>query len=489
MVRLNKKIKAHFMKNIKILICFLFILIGKLSFAQNPILKESDSDFIYVCDPSAEVFNGKVYVYLSHDQPDAVNYESMKDYAILESSDMKTWINHGVTLDPQLDKGFEYAQSNMNAPDAAYKDGWYYWYFPSDITHVGVAKSRTPIGPWESAVSNEITTLFDPTVIVDDDGQAYIYGNDHWVDIGEQGSHILGAKLKDNMIELDGPLIRLTKETVNEAVHVFKRDGIYYFSARVGPVTQYWMADSPLPQYADFKGELAPNSPESPNHTSVIEFNDEWYLFYHRGDVNHGNRYKRSVCFDKITFREDGTIEPIVYTLDEGVEITVPIYAKRTPKKVVIDTIFTEKEPEAMGDGSFRVEAEYYTEKSGIMVEDLMDGEKCQGLTQISNGDWVSFRDVEFGKSAEPFTFNIRVSALKEGGAIVLRVNSETGAILSTIPIPATGGLDNFKTISTTLNRLRGKQTIYFCFTGEDNNVYNLNWFEWIPAIEKSAKH
>lgn len=477
------------MKNIKILICFLFILIGKLSFAQNPILKESDPGFIYVCDPSAEVFNGKVYVYLSHDQPDAVNYESMKDYAILESSDMKTWINHGVALDPQLDKGFEYAQSNMNAPDSAYKDGWYYWYFPSDITHVGVAKSRSPVGPWESAVTNEITTLFDPTVIVDDDGQAYIYGNDHWVDLGEQGSHILGAKLKDNMVELDGPLVRLTKETVHEAVHVFKRNGIYYFSARVGPVTQYWMADSPLPEYADFKGELASNSPESPNHTSVIEFNDEWYLFYHRGDVNNGSRYKRSVCFDKITFREDGTIEPIVYTLDEGVEITVPIYAKRTPKKVVIDTISTEKEAKAMGDGSFRFEAEAYTEKSGAKIVELTDGEKSQGLGQISNGDWVSFKDVEFGKSAEPFTFRVRVSSPKEGGTIVLRVNSPTGAVLGTIPVPETSGWDNYKTVSTKLNRLRGKQTIYFCFTGGTENICNLNWFEWIPSIKKTKSH
>lgn len=477
------------MKNTKFLILFILVLIGKLSFAQNPILKESDPGFIYVCDPSAEVFNGKVYVYCSHDQPDAVNYESMKDYAILESSDMKNWINHGVALDPQLDKGFEYAQSNMNAPDAAYKDGWYYWYFPSDITHVGVAKSRTPVGPWESAVTNEITTIFDPTVIVDDDGQAYIYGNDHWVDIGEQGSHILGAKLKDNMVELDGPLIRLTKETVNEAVHVFKRDGIYYFSARVGPVTQYWMADSPLPQYADFKGELAPNSPESPNHTSVIEFNDEWYLFYHRGDVNNGSRYKRSVCFDKITFREDGTINPIVYTLDEGVEMTKPIYAKRKPKKVVIDTISTEKEAKAMKDGSFRFEAEAYSEKSGIKIVDFSDGEDSQGLGGISNGDWVSYKNIEFGKSSEPFDFRIRVSAPKEGGTIVLRVNSETGAILKTIPIPATGGWNNFITLTTKLNRLRGKQTIYFCFTGDAENICNLNWFEWTPAIIKTKSH
>ena len=478
------------MNRTEVLLFVLVLFCGHASFAQqNPVLKEKDPGFIYVCDPSAEVFNGKVYLYCSHDQPDAVDYESMKDYAILESSDLKTWINHGVALDPQLDKGFEYAQSNMNAPDAAYKDGWYYWYFPSDVTHIGVAKSRTPVGPWESAVTNEFTTIFDPTVIVDDDGQAYIYGNDHWVDFGEKGSHIMGAKLKDNMVELDGPWIRLSKETVNEAVHVFKRKGIYYFSARVGGVTQYWMADSPLPQYAEFKGELAPNSPESPNHTSAIEFNNQWYLFYHRGDVNHGNRYKRSVCFDKMTFREDGTIEPVVYTLGEGVETTTPTYAKRTGNKVRNITISTEKEAKAMEDGSFRFEAEDFAEQSGTKVEELVDGEKSKGLGQISSGDWTCYKDIEFGKSADPFAFRVRVSALKEGGTIVLRVNSPTGLIVGTIPVPATGGLNTYTTLSTTLNRIMGAQTLYLCFTGEVDHLFNLNWFEWTPSIVTGRSH
>lgn len=329
------------MTRLEILIFVFFMFIGQLGFAQqNPILRETDPGFLYAADPSAEVFDGKVYVYCSHDQPDAINYELMKDYVILESSDMIHWVNHGVVLDPQLAPGFEYAHSNMNAPDAAYKDGWYYWYFPCNITEIGVAKSRFPIGPWESAVTKPITTIFDPTVFVDDDGQAYIYGNDHWVDLDNDGkSYIYGAKLKNNMVELDGPWIRLSKEVVNEAVHVFKRNGIYYFSARVGGVTKYWMADSPLPQYATLKGELAPNSPESPNHTSAIEFNGQWYLFYHRGDVNHGNRFRRSVCFDKMTFREDGTIEPIVYTLNKGVEITVPTYPKRSKNAVKGKTV------------------------------------------------------------------------------------------------------------------------------------------------------
>lgn len=463
------------MKQIVFSVGLIVLISGMNSFGSNPILRDTDPDFIYACDPSAEVFDGKVYLYCSHDQPDAVNYESMKDYAILESSDLKTWINHGVKLDPQLDPGFEHFMSNMNAPDAAYKNGWYYWYFPGNVTHVGVAKSRTPTGPWEPAASGSITSIFDPTVIVDDDGQAYIYGNDHWVDIGDPGSHILGAKLKDNMVELDGPLMRLSEEVVNEAVHVFKRNGIYYFSARVGAVTKYWMSDSPLPHYAMLKGVLAPNSPASPNHTSAIEFKGEWYLFYHRGDVNHGSNYRRSACFDKMTFRKDGTIEPIVYTLD-----VEPSSAGKTARRrggtTKIDPSISQ--PVTREDGSVRMEAEDLSGKCGTTVVDLQDGGNAKGVGHISDGDWTSYPALDFGKN--PFEFRVRVSAPKEGGSIVLRVDSPTGVVVGTIPVPATGA--SFETVSIPMQKIRGSQILYLCYVGGAGDFMAVNWFEWTPG-------
>ncbi|MFI3261990.1 MAG: family 43 glycosylhydrolase [Rikenellaceae bacterium] len=310
---------------IKNIICALFALfaVSGLATAQNnPILKLGDPKFLYLADPSAEVFNGKVYVYCSHDQPDAVNYSSMQDYVVIESSDLKTWTNHGVVLKP---REYSWAQGQMNAPDAAYKDGWYYYYFPFDKTHIGVAKSRNPEGPWEEAVTSAITAIFDPTVFVDDDGQAYIYGNDHKIDIGDKGWHVMGAKLKDNMVELDGEWQRLSEETVNEAVHIFKREGKYYFTARKGAGTAYFMADSPMPTkdkgYAKFMGYITPEQKDAPAHNSFIEFNNQWYIFYQRGDVNAGSYNRRSACFDKIYFNEDGTIQPVVYTIEKRAEI------------------------------------------------------------------------------------------------------------------------------------------------------------------------
>lgn len=291
--------------------------IGLSSVAQNPILKLGDPNFMYLADPAAEVYNDKVYVYCSHDLDTAINYSTMQDYAVLESDDMINWTNHGVVLKP---REYDWAQGQMNAPDVAYKDGWYYFYFPYDKTHIGVAKSKTPVGPWEEAVTDKITTIFDPTVFVDDDGQAYIYGNDHKVNIGEKGSHVMGAKLKDNMIELDGPWMRLSEEKINEAVHVFKREGIYYFMGRKGWKTGYWMADLPLPtkKYAEFKGYITPEQRDAPVHMSAIEFKNQWYFFYQRGDVNEGSFFRRSACYEKMIFNQDGTIQPINYTLGDS---------------------------------------------------------------------------------------------------------------------------------------------------------------------------
>ncbi len=298
------------------LLIMLQILFATSTFAHNPILKQGDPDFLYLADPAAEVFDGKVYVYCSHDQPDAKGYSSMQDYVVLESKNMKRWKNHGVVIKP---REYSWAHGQMNAPDAAYKDGWYYLYFPYDKTHIGVAKSRNPEGPWEEAVTDKITSIFDPTVFVDDDGQAYIYGNDHKIDLGNPGRHIMGAKLKDNMIELDGDWQQLSEEEVNEAVHIFKREGKYYFTGRKGWSTGYWMADSPMPveEKAKFMGYITPEQREAPAHNSFIEFKGQWYIFYQRADVNNGTFHRRSACFDKIYFNEDGTIQPVVYTLDE----------------------------------------------------------------------------------------------------------------------------------------------------------------------------
>lgn len=446
----------------------------------NPILKKGEPGFIYTADPSAEVFNGKVYVYCSRDVEGATGFSTMQDYSVLESSDLKTWINHGVVLRPRTDPGFDYATGQMNAPDAAYKDGWYYYYFPYDKTHVGVAKSRTPVGPWETAVSDKIASIFDPTVFVDDDGQAYIYGNDHKIDIGDKGWHVMGAKLKDNMVELDGPWHRLSKEQVAEAVTIFKRNGVYYFMARMGAKTGYFMADNPLPYpgnpdnpanpkfnsaegYASYKGTLADSAPDAPNHTSAIEFKGKWWFFYHRGDVNEGAFHRRSACVDEMHFNEDGTIRKIVYTLDEG-QIDAP-------------------EAGVAGGRGTRCEAEDFSAQSGVKVEPSKDVGGGRQIGYVNNGDWVAFKGIDFGGDpTDSFTFRARASSKNGGGTIELRLGSQTGKVVGVIDFKKTGGWQKYETFSTPVSGLYGTQDLYLTFSGGEGNLLNLNWFEWEPV-------
>jgi len=244
------------------------------------------------------------------------------------------------------------------------------------------------------------------------------------------------------------------------------------------------MATNPLPQYATFKGELAPYAPSSPNHASAIEFKGQWYFFYHRGDVNSGSECRRSACFDKMTFREDGTIEPIVYTLDEAVIRSGPAQSK-TPKNSAPAQSQSPVEVALPAKGSIRQEAEAFSEESGTKVEDHKDGGNSRGLGYIKNGDWTSYANIDFGNNpGATIPFYVRVSAQNKGGTIELRLDSPTGDVVGTVAVKSTGGWNQYQTCSTSLAGIRGTHTLYLCYTGDSGNLMNLNWFEWIPPTE-----
>ena len=442
-------------RNIEQKLMLLLIMLASVQLCwsqQNPILRDTDTGFLYAADPAAEVYNGKVYVYCSHDQPDATDYSSMQDYMVLESEDMINWTNHGVVLKP---REYSWADGQMNAPDVAYKDGWYYFYFPYDKTHIGVAKSLNPEGPWEEAVTDKITSIFDPTVFVDDDGQAYIYGSDNKVNIGESGRHIFGAKLKDNMIELDGDWIRLTEETVSEAVHVFKRDSIYYFNARVNSPTLYWMADSPLPQYATYKGELAPDAPNAPNHASAIEFNDQWYFFYQRADVNNGSYNRRSACFEKMYFNEDGTIQPIVYTLD-------PDYVEKELE--IIDGVYYPGETLYFKD----VDNLFPSDGSGVILE------TAGNLGFCADGNYAEFDSVNF---PDPAKYLLTINASNKAAVGTLTGELEVYAndsLIGSVEMSGTGKWGTFLDFSDTLTVLKSLEqaNLKFLFNVASGQTY-----------------
>ena len=272
--------------------------------AQKPILPD------FQADPSARVFDGKVYLYPSHDAAGARNWKQMVDWHVFSSGDLVTWTDHGVVFGLT---DISWAKEEAWAPDCIERKGRYYFYFPAG-GQIGVAVGGSPTGPFKDALGHPLVEkgeagiryMIDPNIFIDEDGQAYLY-------VG--GGRQLGVvKLKEDMVTRDGPLQRLEMPGFYEGVWVHKRKGLYYASYPTRPDTKgsranllvYSIAKSPLGPF-EFKGTILDN--DSGNvHGSIIEFRGQPYLFYH---VAGPSTWERRVCMEPLAYNEDGTIQPI----------------------------------------------------------------------------------------------------------------------------------------------------------------------------------
>lgn len=198
--------------------------------AQNPVIRNQFS-----ADPTARVFNGKVYIYPSHDIPSPVKHLKewfcMADYHVFTSTNLTHWTDLGVILSQNEIPWVQPDSYSMWAPECVYKNEKYYFYFPSTPKgegrrgfNIGVATADNPEGPFtpEAEPIKGISGI-DPCVLVDTDGEAYIY----W-----SGRGMSVAKLKPNMKELASEPIQVQglPEGFKEGPYVFKRNGKYYFT-------------------------------------------------------------------------------------------------------------------------------------------------------------------------------------------------------------------------------------------------------------------
>lgn len=290
----------------------------------NPLFK-----YKYTADPGALVHGDKVYIYAGHDEcPAPQERYVMNDWCVFSSSDLKTWTEHPVPLKA---KDFAWAKGDAWASQVIERNGKFYWYVTvehKDIhgKSIGVAVSDSPTGPFKDArgsalITNDMTTQYtpiswddiDPTVIVDVDGQAYLFwGN----------TQCYYAKLKKNMIELDGPIMPVTLPRFTEAPWIHKRGEWYYLSyASEFPEKICYAMSKNINGPWEYKGilnEIAGNS--NTNHQAIIEFKGNWYFVYHNGGINtQGGSFRRSVCIDRLYYNADGTIKRIQMTT-EGVQ-------------------------------------------------------------------------------------------------------------------------------------------------------------------------
>lgn len=326
--------------------------INKKAISQ-PLIKH-----MYTADPSAHVFNGKIYIYPSHDIEAGIPFNDngdhfgMEDYHVI-SMDNPTGeaTDNGLALHV---KDVPWAERQMWAPDAATKDGKYYLYFPAKrangIFQIGVAISDSPVGPFiAEPEAIEGSYSIDPAVFCDDDGSYYMYFGGIWggqlqnyrnnvYDVNNQepsGNELalnpIMAKLSADMKSFDESVkeIEILDENGKpllagdndrrffEASWMHKYNGKYYFSYSTGDThfICYATGDNPYGPFT-YQGRILNPVIGWTSHHSICEFENKWYLFYHDSSLSEGVTHLRSVKVAEITYDENGKIQTLDPYLD-----------------------------------------------------------------------------------------------------------------------------------------------------------------------------
>lgn len=385
--------------------------------AQNPFIRDQ-----FTADPSARVFGDRVYVFPSHDIPAPESYPRkdwfcMEDYHVFSSANLTDWTDHGVIVSQKNVEWVDSSSFSMWAPDCIEKNSKYYFYFPANVSSgygkgfgIGVAVADNPAGPYTpepEPIKNVIG--IDPCPFIDKDGQAYIYYS---------LNRIFAAKLKGNMVELDSePVVigDLPTKGLVEGPYVFERNGIYYMTY---PHVQnkierleYAIGDNPLGPFK-MTGVIMDETPMGTwtNHHSIIEYNGQWYLFYHQSAYSPNFDKNRSICIDSLFFNEDGTIQKVIPT-NRGVGLTSALQ---------------------------NIEIDRYSNTSGtdVSVTFLDTANTFNGWkAKLDNQNaWISYNAVDFGKKKLK-TILVRASS-HTGGTVEVHLEKPDGILLAEVKIP-----------------------------------------------------
>lgn len=290
---------------------------------HNPLLDEN----VFVPDTEAHVWDdGRIYLYGSYDIRGAKYYCS-EEYHVFSSADMVNWTDHGVSF---RFSDIKWAQNcphrALYAPDCAYRNGVYYLYYCIPDGRCGVAVSDKPYGPFEDVLQIDGISGIDPSVFIDDDGQAYIYWG--------QFDNVRSAKLDPDMVSIDKTSITqplsISEHDFHEGSSVKKINGKYVFvytdthrhkDIRPGGMATclgYAVSDKPQSGF-EYRGVIIDNYGCDPgtwnDHGSIAEFDGQWYVFYHRS--THGSEFSRRVCAEKIKITETCIIKEVKMTSGE----------------------------------------------------------------------------------------------------------------------------------------------------------------------------
>ena len=449
------------MKSPKITTIFstILVLMAYVVVAQNPIIRNQ-----YSADPSARVFGDRVYVYPSHDilAPEGVarkDWFCMEDYHVFSSENLTDWTDHGMIVQQNKVPWVLPNSYSMWAPDCIERNGKYYFYFPSTPKDtigigkgftIGVAVADTPAGPFLPE-KNPIKGVrgIDPNVFIDKDGQAYLY----W-----SSRDIFGAKLKENMLELDSEvktLANLPSKGLKEGPYVFERNGIYYMTyphvENKIERLEYAISDNPLGPFK-VMGVIMDESPTGcwTNHHSIIEFKNQWYLFYHHNDYSPTFDKARSIRADSLSFNSDGTIKKVIPTL-RGIGVS------NAQKEIQIDRYSKISEKGA-----------------SIAFIDLLDNFKGWKTVLNSSEGWIQYDAVDFGKKALK---SVIVKAISPtGGVLQIHTKGLSGELIAEVKIPLS---TEWKEIKFPVTKFKKCIQNLFVTLKENNKEVQVDWISF----------
>ena len=490
--------------------------IAKLPGYSNPLM-----DHKLGADPFAMVYDGRIYIYMSSDEYERDgdgnitenHFNNLNRIFVISSSDMVNWTDHGAI--PVA--GYNNANNGQGiakwaglswAPAAAHKTingkEKFFLYFANGAGGIGVLTSDSPIGPWtDPTVSTEypnghalitgdtpgaagVTWLFDPAVLVDDDGTGYLYfgggipnDQDQTSIANPETARVI--ELGDDMTSTVGSASMIDAPFMFEDSGIHKYNGKYYYSycfnfsgshpedKPAGEIA-YMMSDSPMGPFT-YTGHFLKNPYEffgvgGNNHHAVFQFNGQWYVVYHAQTVSKaligdGKGY-RSPHINKLEYYSNGQIKEV-----QGDREGIAQIANLDPYKR------TEAETIAWNKG-------ISTEKSAALgnpVESInLD------VTNIDNGDWIAVSNANFGeKGAKAFKANVAATA---GGKIEIHLDSPAGELVGTLDVSPTGGAQNWQTVETNVTNVKGNHSIFLVFTGTGTNLFNLDYWQFTTAAD-----
>lgn len=410
----------------------------------------------YTADPAPMVCNDTVFLYTTHDEDDAEGFK-MQDWLLYTSTDMVNWTDHGVVASL---KSFDWVKRDNGAwaEQVVERNGKFYMYCPIHGNGIGVLVSDSPYGPFKDPLGKPLVWQkehwddIDPTVFIDEDGQAYMY----W---GNPNCYYV--KLNEDMISYSGDIVKLkeTPEHYQEGPWFYKRNGHYYlaFASTCCPEgIGYAMSDSPTGPWKTKGYIMRPTERTRGNHPGIMDYKGKSYVFglnYDLLKLETNTHYeRRSVSVAEMHYNEDGTIQEVPYWADTKLEQIGTFNPFR------------------------KVEAE--TMAWGYGLKTAPNADKSLSVVDVNNGEYICVRGVNFGKNKAR---RFEVSALPlEGGNLKIRLDAPDGKIVGNVNIPQGNETSKYELYSCEVNAVSGIHDLYLSFEGENNkDLFELDYWKF----------